>query len=259
MHCARPPVTATTVRQLRRIIVALVAMTGRVTRLGIARWAGPGGSYRTSQRFVATVIPWGLLLWVFFRHSMACPGDVSLVAGDDVSVSKAGTCTHGLDRFLARLSGQPVPGLAFCTLSLVRVQARHAFPRRVEPGVRSDAEQAACKTQAATKPPKAPCATRRPGRPKGRKHTPNAAGDRPAGVRAYCRRARRLAAPDRRGDPMDLRGARRALRPPPRPPEGAAEPSAPACHAAGRCGVVLPLCRALCRARPPSPVGRQGG
>ena len=179
MHCARPPVTATTVRQLRRIIVALVAMTGRVTRLGIARWAGPGGSYRTSQRFVATVIPWGLLLWVFFRHSMACPGDVSLVAGDDVSVSKAGTCTHGLDRFLARLSGQPVPGLAFCTLSLVRVQARHAFPRRVEPGVRSDAEQAACKTHAATKPPKAPCATRRPGRPKGRKHTPNAAGPGP--------------------------------------------------------------------------------
>jgi len=30
-HCARPHVTATTVRQLSPIIVAMVAMTGRVT------------------------------------------------------------------------------------------------------------------------------------------------------------------------------------------------------------------------------------
>ena len=44
--CARPHVTATTIRQLSRIIVAMVAMTGRVTMLGLARWAGKGGSYR---------------------------------------------------------------------------------------------------------------------------------------------------------------------------------------------------------------------
>ena len=36
--------------------------------LGIARWAGNGGSYRTVQRFFATVIPWAMLFWVFFRH-----------------------------------------------------------------------------------------------------------------------------------------------------------------------------------------------
>jgi hypothetical protein len=110
LQCARPHVTATMVRRLSRIIVALVAMTGRVTMVGLARWAGKGGSYRTIQRLFATVIPWGILFWVFFRHHLYCPSDVYLVAGDDVIVTKAGTCTHGLDRFFASLYGKPVPG-----------------------------------------------------------------------------------------------------------------------------------------------------
>jgi putative transposase len=53
------------------------------------------------------------------------------------------------------------------TLSLVSVQARRAFPLRVEQVVRSDAEKAASKAKAAAKQSKAPCAKRRPGRPKG--------------------------------------------------------------------------------------------
>jgi hypothetical protein len=151
-------------------------MTGRITMLGMSRWAGTGGSYRTIQRFFATVLPWGLLFWVFFRHHLYCPGDVYLVAGDDVIVTKAGTCTHGLDRFFASLYGKPVPGLAFFTLSLVSVQARRAFPLRVEQVVRSDAEKAASKAKAAAKKVKAPSAKRRPGRPKGSKNKPKADG-----------------------------------------------------------------------------------
>src|SRR5215475_1202165 len=146
------------------------------TMRGMSRWAGTGGSYRTIQRFFATVLPWGLLFWVFFRHHVYCPGDVYLVAGDDVIVTKAGTCTHGLDRFFASLYGKPVPGLAFFTLSLVSVQARRAFPLRVEQVVRSDAEKAASKAKAAAKKSKAPCAKRRPGRPKGSKNKPKADG-----------------------------------------------------------------------------------
>ena len=176
LQCARPYVTATTVRRLSQIIVAMVAMTGRVTMVGLARWAGKGGSYRTIQRLFATVIPWGILFWVFFRHHLYCPSDVYLVAGDDVIVTKAGTCTHGLDRFFASLYGKPVPGLAFFTLSLVSVQARRAFPLRVEQVVRSDAEKAASKATAAAKKAKAPGDKRRPGRPKGSKNKPKADG-----------------------------------------------------------------------------------
>jgi putative transposase len=167
LHCLQPYVPATTLRQCNRIVRALLVMTGRITMLGMSRWAGKGGSYRTIQRFFATVIPWGLLFWVFFRHHVYCPGDVYLVAGDDVIVTKAGTCTHGLDRFFASLYGKPVSGLAFFTLSLVSVQARRSFPMRVEQVVRSDAEKAASKAKAAAKKPQAPGVKRRPGRPQG--------------------------------------------------------------------------------------------
>jgi putative transposase len=176
LQCLQPYVPATTLRQCSRIVRALLVMTGRITMLGMSRWAGPGGSSRTIQRFFATVLPWGLLFWVFFRHHLSCPGDVYLVAGDDVIVTKAGKHTHGLDRFFASLYGKPVPGLAFFTLSLVSVQARRAFPLRVEPVIRSDAEKAASKAKAAAKKVKAPSAKRRPGRPKGSKNKPKADG-----------------------------------------------------------------------------------
>jgi putative transposase len=169
--CLQPYVPSTTWRQLSRIALALLVMTGRVTMLGLSRWAGKGGSYRTVQRFFSTVIPWAILFWVFFRQHVYCPDDVYLAAGDEVIVTKAGKWTHGLDRFFASLYGKPVPGLAFFTVSLVSVQKRRAFPMRVEQVVRSDAEKAASKAKAAAKKPKAPQVKRRPGRPKGSTNT----------------------------------------------------------------------------------------
>jgi hypothetical protein len=40
----------TTLHQMSRIIAGMLAMTGWVTMLGISRWTGAGGSYRTIQR-----------------------------------------------------------------------------------------------------------------------------------------------------------------------------------------------------------------
>ena len=130
--CLQSHVPATTCRQCHRMALAMMVMTGRVTMLGIARWAGKGGSYRTVQRFFATVIPWAMLFWVFFRQHVYCPGEVYLLVGDEVVVTKAGKITHGLDRFFSSLYGKPIPGLAFFAFSLVGVQARCAFPVRVE-------------------------------------------------------------------------------------------------------------------------------
>ena len=163
-QCLQPSLPSRTWRQLSRIAVALLVMTGRVTMLGLSRWTGKGGSYRTVQRFFSTVIPWAILFWVFFRQHVYCPDEVYLAAGDEVIVTKAGKCTHGLDRFFASLYSKPVPGLAFFTVSLVSVQQRRAFPMRVEQVVRSDAEKAASKA-------KAPPVKRRPGRPKGSTNT----------------------------------------------------------------------------------------
>src|SRR5215467_15119141 len=174
--CLQPHVTATTRRQFSRLAWAMLVMTGRVTMLGLSRWAGQGGSYRTIQRFFSQALPWAILFWVFFRQHVYRPNDVYLLVGDEVVATKAGKLTHGLDRFFSSLYGKPVPGLAFFTFSLVSTQQRRSFPLRVEQVVRSDAEKAASKAKAAAKQPKGQGEQRRLGRPKGSKNTHKADG-----------------------------------------------------------------------------------
>ena len=160
--CLHPEVTLTTIRQFSRIVPALLAMTGRVTMLGISRWTGDGGSYRTVQRFFTTVIPWATRFWLFFRTQLFDPDDGYLLAGDETVVTKSGKHTPGLDRLFASLSGTTVPGLAVFARSLVSTKQRRSFPSAVEQVVRSPEEKAASKAKAAK-----PTAKRKPGRPKG--------------------------------------------------------------------------------------------
>jgi putative transposase len=154
---------------------AMLEMPGRVTRLGISRWASKGGSYRTVQRVFSQARPWAMLFWVCFRQHVHRPAEVYLLAGDEVVVTTAGKHTDGLDRFFASLYGKPIPGLAFFAFSLVRVQARRAFPVRVEQVVRREAEKAASKAKAAATQQTASTPLRRPGRPTGSRSTPQAA------------------------------------------------------------------------------------
>jgi putative transposase len=70
LQCLLPQIEGTTMKQLNQIILAMLAMSGRVTMLGISRWAGAGGSYRTMVRFFGTVIPWAMLFWLFFRRHL---------------------------------------------------------------------------------------------------------------------------------------------------------------------------------------------
>src|SRR5262245_64947789 len=109
LYCLHPEISMTTIRQFSRITLAMLALTGRVTMLGISRWTGPGASYRTVQRFFSTVIPWANLLWLFFRTHLFDPDDLYLLAGDETIVTKSGKHTPGLDRFFASLYGKPVP------------------------------------------------------------------------------------------------------------------------------------------------------
>jgi putative transposase len=172
LRCLCPYLNATTVRQLSRIIVALLAMTGRVTMLGIARWTGKGGSYRTVQRFFSTVIPWATLFWVFFRHHCLDPTDTYLLAGDECVVTKSGKKTYGLDRFFSSLYGKPVPGLSFFALSLISLKERRSYPIRVEQMLRTEAEKAATHSKARKRisHPKHTAKKGKPGRPQGSKN-----------------------------------------------------------------------------------------
>ena len=165
--CLVPSLSGTTVRQLSRIVVALLSMSGRVTMLGISRWAGQGGSYRTVQRFFGTVIPWGAVFWLFFRTHLLDSDDVYLLAGDECVVTKSGKHTHGLDRFFSSLYGKPVPGLSFFALSLISTKQRHSYPMHVEQVVKTGAEQAAAVSSKKAPKNKTP---RKRGRPKGSKN-----------------------------------------------------------------------------------------
>ncbi len=152
-------------RQLSRIIFALLAMTGRVTMLGLSRWAGQGGSYRTIQRWFATSIPWSQVLVLFFRQHLFHANQVYLLAGDEVVVTKAGQHTFGLDRFFSGVLQKMVPGLSFFVLALVSSAEPQAFPVSVEQTLRTAEEKAAAKAKRRAK--QAPHPKRKPGRPKG--------------------------------------------------------------------------------------------
>lgn len=160
----------TTLRQMSRVILAMLAMTGRVTMLGLARWAGKGGSYRTIQRYYYTVIPWAQVFWQFFCQHLFQKEAVYILAGDESVISKAGKQTYGLDRFFSGLQQKVIPSLSFFVVSLVSVNQRHSYPICLEQTVRSEAEKAASKAKKAAKKVKATGPKGKPGRPKGSKN-----------------------------------------------------------------------------------------
>ena len=146
LQCLQPYMGSTSMRQLSRILQAMLATVGRVTMLGISRWAGKGGSYRTVQRFFQETLPWATLLVVFFRQHLWCPSEVYLLAGDEVVVTKAGKKTYGVERFFSSLYGKSLSGLSFFALSLISVKSRHSFPIRIEQRIVTEAEKKIAKS-----------------------------------------------------------------------------------------------------------------
>ncbi len=128
LNCLNSCLNKTTLDRLSVIVSALLSMTGRVTMLGISRWAGENGSYRTVQRFFNTSIAWSKVHWCLIRHCFLDADDTSILAGDETVVTKSGKKTHGLDRFFSSLYGKAVPGLSFFTFSLISTKRRTSFP-----------------------------------------------------------------------------------------------------------------------------------
>lgn len=141
----------------------MLAITGRVTMLGLSRWAEKGGSYRTIQRFFYTVNPWAQVFWAFFCEHLLDRQDTYLLAGDECVITKAGEKTHGLDYFFSGLLKKTVPGLSFFTLALISVKQRRSYPLYMEQTVRTAEEKAASRAKKA----KLEGPKRKPGRPKG--------------------------------------------------------------------------------------------
>ncbi len=171
LQSTHPTLSRTNLRRLSRIIKALLAMTGRVTMLGISRWTGNGGSYRTVQRFFGEKIAWAQLYWQFFVGHLYQSEREYLLGGDECVVTKSGKKTYGLDRFFSGLLNQVVPSMAIFALSLIDVKERRSYPIRVEQVVRSAAEKAAAKAKKQQRKAKQKAKIKgKPGRPKGSKN-----------------------------------------------------------------------------------------
>ena len=143
-----PTISRKNLRRLSRIIKAMLAMTGRVTMLGISRWGGKGCSYRTVQRFFGEPLPWVPLFWQFFVAQLHRSEREYLLAGDESVITKSGKKTYGLDHFFSGLLSKVVPGIAIFALSLIDVEERRSYPIRVEQVIRSETEKAAAQGQA---------------------------------------------------------------------------------------------------------------
>src|SRR5580704_17895100 len=137
----QPALSKTTARQLHRIVIAMLAMTGRITQLGISRWTHKGGSYRTIQRFFHTDLDWTKIQWLFFQHFLSAPDTVYLLAGDESVVSKSGKHTYGIGWFFSSILNTVIPGLAFFSIALIDVTKRRAYPLCVEQVLRSEEEK----------------------------------------------------------------------------------------------------------------------
>ena len=171
LQCIQPAISSTNVKRLSRIVIAMIAMTGRVTMLGISRWTGKGGSYRTIQRFFNAIIPWSLVFKLFFETHLSNAEVEYFLVGDECVATKAGKETHGLDYFFSSLLNKVVKGIAIFTLAVVDVNERCSYPLSVEQVVRSEAEKEVVKAKKKSKVKKDPKAPKRkPGRPKGSKN-----------------------------------------------------------------------------------------
>src|SRR5438132_8009708 len=104
LHKLEPTLPKTACRQLHRIVLAMLSMTGRITQRGISRWTDKGGSYRTIQRFFQTNIDWLAVNWCFFLHFVYDPAGIYLLVGDETVISKSGKHTFGVDRFFSSLA-----------------------------------------------------------------------------------------------------------------------------------------------------------
>lgn len=163
-----PVLPKTSGRQLHRIVLAILAMTGRITQLGISRWTDKGGSYRTIHRFFHTTLDWSKIQWLFFQHFLYRPDAVYLLAGDESVVSKSGKHTYGIGWFFSSILNCAIPGLAFFSIAILDVAKRRAHPLSVKQVIRSEEEKEHTRKRKHKRKASAP--KRPPGRPKGSKN-----------------------------------------------------------------------------------------
>lgn len=130
--CLDQVLSKTNLRQLGIIASAMLCCRARITMLGISRWTGRGGSYRTVQRFFDSKIFWLQVNWTFVKTHLIKEDEVYLLAGDESTVSKSGKLTHGLGKFFSSIHSRAIKGLGFFSLCLIEVSSKKAMSLLME-------------------------------------------------------------------------------------------------------------------------------
>ena len=165
-----PLLDSATFRRMSQVIFGMLVINGRITMLGLSRWSGKGGSYRTIQRFYASILPWKNIIWLFFSRCCFNSKDEHIIVGDEVVTSKSGKKTYGLDRFFSGIQQQTIPGVSFFTFSLVNTEEGDSYPIQTTQIVKTEEEKAASKAKAEAKKVNKTAEKKKPGRPKGSKN-----------------------------------------------------------------------------------------
>jgi len=140
LQCLNTSLDSTSLKRLKIIVPALLAIPGRVTMLSISRWTGEGGSYRSVQRFFNTPKEWARIQFGLIRPFFLNTSDTFVLAGDETVVTKSGKKTFGLDRFFSSLFGKPVPGISIFAFSLVSTKWRISLPLMTQQMTRPNEE-----------------------------------------------------------------------------------------------------------------------
>jgi len=111
-------------KNLKSIVSAILAMTGRVTMLSIARWNNKY-SYKTIDRFFNKKINWIKINYQIFKPFL---GKEIILAGDEVVVTKSGKYTFGLGKNYSSILNIPVKSIKFLAISIIDVEKKRSFP-----------------------------------------------------------------------------------------------------------------------------------
>ncbi len=168
LQVIQPLVSKTALRQMSRVIQAMLSMSGRITMLGLSRWTEAGGSYRTIQRWYHTPLLWLHIQWLFFTKHLQQSSHEYIAAGDEVVFGKAGKETYGLGRFFSSVQNRSIAGLSFFTFSVIDVQERRSYPIQSVQMLKDKEEENPKKKVI-------PLEKRPPGRPKGSRSKPGVA------------------------------------------------------------------------------------
>ena len=112
------------INQLVSIISSILAMSGRITMLGISRW-NDVISYKTIERFFDKRLDWLSINYKIIKSKLS--KNVILVA-DESTISKSGKVTHNLGYFYSGLQGRAIKGIQVLSFALVDVDSRRSYP-----------------------------------------------------------------------------------------------------------------------------------